>query len=174
MVNKVILIGNLGKDPEVRHLDNGASVAKFSLATNESYRDKAGEWQQNTEWHNIIMWRFLAERAEKNLKKGSTIYVEGKLTHRKYQDKEGNDRYVTEVVANSFRMLDRREGGSTAVPGGFPSAEDAPTPYQNTTPASPAPAMSGTTTASPSTTTASPGTVTSQTVGEVEDDDLPF
>ncbi len=166
MVNKVILIGNLGKDPEVRHLDNGAAVAKFSLATNESYKDKSGEWVQSTEWHNIIMWRFLAERAEQYLKKGSSIFVEGKLTHRKYQDKDGVDRYVTEVVANNFRMLDRREGSSSSVPGGFPSAEDAPAPYQETK-VQTAPAISGTT-------TASAGTVTSQSVGEVEDDDLPF
>lgn len=164
MINKVILIGNLGRDPEVRHLDNGAAVAKFSIATNESYRDKSGEWQTNTEWHDIIMWRGLAERAEKSLKKGSMIYVEGKLTHRKYQDKDGIDRYVTEVVANTFRMLDRREGGSGTSPSGFPSAESAPPAYNKDAATTVAPAVS-----------TSAGTVTSGTVGEVEDDDdLPF
>ena len=81
MVNRVILIGNLGKDPEVRRLENGAVVAKFSLATNENYRDKSGEWQQQTEWHDIVAWRALAERAESSLKKGSMVYVEGKLSH---------------------------------------------------------------------------------------------
>jgi single-strand DNA-binding protein len=109
MVNKVILIGNLGRDPEVRYLEGNVAVAKFSVATNESYKDKKGEWQTNTEWHEIVAWRLLAERAEKQLKKGSQVYVEGKLTHRKYQDKEGNDKYITEVVAMSFRVLDRRD-----------------------------------------------------------------
>lgn len=121
MINKVILIGNLGKDPEIRHLENGASVGKFPLATNENYRDKNGEWQQVTEWHDVVAWRALAERAEKTLKKGSLVYVEGKLTHRKYTDREGVERYISEVVANTFRILDRREGGSK---GGFPDPED--------------------------------------------------
>ncbi|NND07545.1 MAG: single-stranded DNA-binding protein [Saprospiraceae bacterium] len=127
MINKVVLIGNLGRDPEVRHFENGSMVAKFSLATNENYRDKAGEWQTNTEWHDIVAWRSLAERAEKTLKKGSLVYVEGKLTHRKYQDKDGNDRYITEVVANTFRLLEKRESlGSN-----FPQPDDAPgTSYQ--------------------------------------------
>ena len=120
MVNKVILIGNLGRDPEVRYLEGNVAVAKFSVATNESYKDKKGDWQTQTEWHDVVAWRALAERAEKQLKKGSQIFVEGKLTHRKYQDKDGNDRYVTEVVANSFRVLDRRE----SKPG---SDEDYPT-----------------------------------------------
>ena len=109
MVNKVILIGNLGKDPEVRTLENGAMYAKFSLATNESYKDKNGDWQNITEWHNIIMWRALAESAEKKLKKGSQIYLEGKLTSRSYQDQDGNTKYITEVRANTYRSLDKRE-----------------------------------------------------------------
>jgi len=122
MVNKVILIGNLGRDPEVRYLEGNVAVAKFSVATNESYKDKKGDWQTVTEWHDVVAWRQLAERAEKQLKKGSQVYVEGKLTHRKYQDKDGIDRYVTEVVANSFRILDRRDSR----PGG---EEDFPTDY---------------------------------------------
>ena len=105
MVNKVTLIGRLGKDPEVRTLDNGASIAKFSLATNESYKDKGGEWQTLTEWHNIIMWRDMAERAEKQLKKGYLVYIDGKLTNRSWQDESGNTKYITEVRANSFRLL---------------------------------------------------------------------
>ncbi|MEP6647152.1 MAG: single-stranded DNA-binding protein [Saprospiraceae bacterium] len=109
MVNKVILIGNLGRDPEVRYLEGNIAVAKFSVATNESYKDKKGDWQTATEWHDVVAWRALAERAEKQLKKGSQVYVEGKLTHRKYQDKDGIEKYVTEVVANSFRILDRRD-----------------------------------------------------------------
>ena len=98
MVNKVILIGRLGRDPEVRRLENGTAVAKFSVATTEAYKDKAGEWQNQTEWHDIVLWRQLAERAERDLKKGMLVFVEGKLTHRKYQDKEGNDRYITEIA----------------------------------------------------------------------------
>ena len=114
MVNKVILIGNLGRDPEIRYLEGNVAVAKFSVATNESYKDKKGDWQTVTEWHDVVAWRALAERAEKQLKKGSQVFIEGKLTHRKYQDKDGNDRYVTEVIAASFRVLDRRSTG----PGG--------------------------------------------------------
>jgi len=112
MINKVILIGNLGRDPEVRRLESGIAVAKLAVATNESYKDKNDEWQKQTEWHTVILWRNLAERAERDLKKGSLIYVEGKLTHRKWQDKENNDRYTTEVVANTFRMMEKREASS--------------------------------------------------------------
>lgn len=109
MVNKVILIGNLGRDPEVRQLEGGQSMARFSIATNENYQDKAGNWQKQTEWHNVVAWRFLAERAEKQLKKGTLIYLEGKLTTRKWQDQNGNDKYTTEVVARTIRILERRE-----------------------------------------------------------------
>ncbi len=126
MINRVTLIGNLGRDPEVRRLDNGVAVAKFSVATNESYKDKSGEWQTQTEWHDVILWRQLAERAERDLKKGKLVYIDGKLTHRKYQDKEGNDRYVTEVVANTYRLLEKREGGGMGQSNNFPSAENVP------------------------------------------------
>ncbi len=124
MVNRVILIGNLGKDPEVRRLENGAVVAKFSIATNENYKDKGGEWQTLTEWHDVVTWRNLAERAESTLKKGSLVYVEGKLTHRSWQDQDGNNRRTTEVVANYFRQINRRDSGSSNQGGGyFPSAD---------------------------------------------------
>lgn len=123
MINKVILIGNLGKDPEVRQLDNGTSVGRFSLATNESYKDKAGEWQTLTEWHNIVVWRNLAERAQRQLKKGSMVFVEGKLTTRKWQDQNGVDKYSTEIVANVFRSLDRKESsGTNGIP--MPTSND--------------------------------------------------
>ena len=124
MVNQVILIGNLGKDPEVRRLESGAAVAKFSLATNETYKDKDGNRQTLTEWHNIVIWRSLAEIAEKYLKKGSLIYLEGKITYREYTDKDNQKKYFTEIVANNFKMLDRREGGNRE--GYFPSEDDAP------------------------------------------------
>lgn len=106
-VNKVILVGNLGKDPEVRHLENGATVANFPIATSESYKDKNGERVSQTEWHNIVVWRGLADVAEKYLKKGSSIYIEGKLKTRNWEDKEGNTRYTTEIVADNLTMLGR-------------------------------------------------------------------
>ena len=111
MINKVTLIGHAGGDPDVRTLDTGAQVARFSLATNESYKDKAGEWQNNTEWHNVILWRDLAERAAQQVKKGSTVYVEGKISYRKYTDKDGVEKTVTDIVANTFRLLEKRENG---------------------------------------------------------------
>lgn len=105
-VNKVILIGNLGKDPEVRRLENGAVVASFSIATSETYTEKAtGERRENTDWHNIVVWRGLAEVTEKYVKKGMKVYVEGKLKTRSWQDKEGNTRYTTEVLAEEMTIL---------------------------------------------------------------------
>jgi len=124
MINKVLLIGNVGRDPEVRKLESGASVAKFSVATNENYKDKAGEWQTVTEWHNIVAWRGLAERAERDIKKGSLVYVEGKLTTRKWQDKEGNDKYTTEVLALQLRSLEKRESNNLGNSGSFPTSAD--------------------------------------------------
>lgn len=112
-VNKVILIGNLGKDPEVRHLENGAVVANFPLATSETYKDRnSGERKTQTDWHNIVMWRGLAEVAEKYLKKGNSVYVEGKLRTRSWEDKDGNTRYTTEVVADNMTMLGRASDAS--------------------------------------------------------------
>jgi single-strand DNA-binding protein len=107
-VNKVILIGNLGRDPEIRHLEGGVSVANFPIATSESYKDKAGNKVEQTEWHNIVMWRGLAEVAEKYLRKGMTIYVEGKLRTRSY-DKDGQKHYRTEVLADNMTMLSRKD-----------------------------------------------------------------
>jgi single-strand DNA-binding protein len=116
MINKVILVGRLGKDPEVRHLENGAVVANFSVATSERYRDKEGNKQEKTEWHNVVVWRQLAEIAEKFLRKGGLVYIEGKLRTRSWDDKDGNKKYTTEVVAENFQMLDRkREENAMAV-----------------------------------------------------------
>lgn len=108
-VNKAILIGNVGKDPEVRHLEGGTSVARFTLATSDSYKNKSGEIVKNTEWHNIVAWRQLADIAEKFIRKGSQIYVEGKITNRQYDDKDGNKRYINEIVADNIRLLGRKE-----------------------------------------------------------------
>jgi single-strand DNA-binding protein len=106
-VNKVILVGNLGKDPEMRRLDGGVARVSFALATSEHYKDKEGKHIEQTEWHNIIMWRVLAENAEKFLKKGYTIYLEGKLQTRKWQDKEGQIRNTTEIIGESFQLIKR-------------------------------------------------------------------
>jgi single-strand DNA-binding protein len=115
-VNKVILVGNLGKDPEVRYLDNGVAVANFSLATTENYKNKAGERVSQTEWHNIVLWRGLAEVAEKYLKKGASVYVEGKIKTRKWEDKEGNTRYNTEILADNMTMLGGKSSQENAAP----------------------------------------------------------
>ena len=108
-VNKVILIGNLGKDPEVRYMPSGSAVANVTVATSEQWKDKqSGERQERTEWHNVVFFNRLAEIAGEYLKKGSKIYVEGSLRTRKWQDKNGVDRYTTEIVANEMQMLDGR------------------------------------------------------------------
>ncbi len=118
-VNKVILIGNLGQDPEVRYMSNGGAVCNVTMATSESWKDKnTGEQQERTEWHRVVFYRRLAEIVGEYLKKGSKIYVEGKLQTRKWQDKNGQDRYTTEIIANEMQMLDSRGGGSA----GFDSA----------------------------------------------------
>jgi single-strand DNA-binding protein len=115
-INKVILAGNLGKDPEVRHLEGGAVVANFPLATTETYKDKNGNKVEQTEWHNIVLWRAQAEYAEKYLKKGFTILVEGKLKTRTWEDKDKNKRYTTEVYGDSITILigQRREENNSA------------------------------------------------------------
>ncbi len=161
MVNRVILIGNLGRDPEVRRLESGAAVAKFSVATNESYQDKTtGEWQDQTEWHEIVAWRGRAEQAEKVFKKGMTVYIEGKLTHRKYTDANNIERYRTEVVANYMRKI--KDPGTGGGGNYFPTEE--PASSANPVAASNAPA----TEAAPVAATDEGGN------GESPADDLPF
>lgn len=117
-VNKVILVGNLGRDPEVRNMANGESVCNFSIATTDSWKDKSGQKQERTEWHNIVMYRRLAEIAGEYLKKGTPVYIEGKLQTRKWQDKDGNDRYTTEIIADQMQMLGGRGdgGGQSSAP----------------------------------------------------------
>lgn len=111
-VNKVILIGNLGRDPEVRYLPDGGAVTNISIATTEVWKDKSGEKQERTEWHRIAFFGRLAEIAGEYLKKGSPVYVEGSLRTRKWQDKEGQDRYTTEIVASEMKLLGSRGGGT--------------------------------------------------------------
>ncbi|MCG6975039.1 MAG: single-stranded DNA-binding protein [Acidiferrobacterales bacterium] len=117
-VNKVILVGHLGKDPEVRYAPSGQAIANVTIATSDSWKDKnTGEKQERTEWHRVVFFSRLAEIVGEYLKKGSQVYVEGRLQTRKWQDKDGNDRYTTEIVANEMQMLGSRQGG------GMPSEE---------------------------------------------------
>ncbi|NMH59942.1 single-stranded DNA-binding protein [Alteromonas ponticola] len=118
-VNKVILVGHLGNDPEVRYMPNGNAVANLSLATSESWKDQQGQVQERTEWHRLTMYRRLAEIAGEYLKKGAQIYVEGKLQTRKWQDQQGQDRYTTEIIVDQMQMLGgRQEGGNAGNAGG--------------------------------------------------------
>lgn len=141
-VNKVILVGRLGKEPEVRHLENGASVANFSIATSETYKDKtSGERREQTEWHNIVLWRGLADVAEKYLKKGDMVYIEGKLRTRSWE-KDGITRYTTEVVGDNMTMLGgnpNTQSNSAAVPAQTEPAKNqaTDTPSSFNTPAEP-------------------------------------
>jgi len=126
-VNKVILVGNLGQDPEVRYMPNGGAVCNITVATSESWKDKnTGENQEKTEWHRVVMFRRLAEIAGEYLKKGSKVYLEGKLQTRKWQDQQGQDRYTTEIVADNMQMLDSRGGSADFAGGG--NQQSAPKP----------------------------------------------
>jgi len=164
MINKVILVGNLGQDPEVRHLESGSVVAKFSLATNERYKDKSGEVKTITEWHDVVVWRGLAELAERLLTKGKLVYVEGKLNHRKWQDKDGNNRKTTEVLANNFQILEKKDSPSNGGYGGnFPSDKDE-IPASKAIPAADVAPVKPNNPAAPTNTASAPSL----------DDDLPF
>jgi single-strand DNA-binding protein len=130
-VNKVILIGHLGKDPEVRHLEGGNSVANFTMATNEYYKDKQGTRVERTEWHNIAAWRNLAELAEKYLRKGHQVYVEGRIRTRQYQDKDNQTRYITEIIAEEITMLGNgRAAGTEAQPATAAAPAEEPTTFR--------------------------------------------
>lgn len=133
-VNRVMLIGNLGKDPDVQYLEGNIAVAKFPLATTETYKDRTGKLISQTEWHTVVLWRGLAELAQKYLHKGSLIYVEGRLRTRSWDDKEGNKKFATEIVGDNLIMLDKRgeghggygnQGGNEGVEG-FPGGEMPP------------------------------------------------
>ena len=122
-VNKAILLGNLGKDPELRRLDDGRAVANFSIATSETYKNKSGEKVTNTEWHNVVLWTPLAEIAESYLKKGSQVYIEGKISNRSYEDKDGVKKYISEVVGRDIRLLGRAPDSSGNEPSSSPIQE---------------------------------------------------
>lgn len=134
-INRVILVGNLGKDPEIRHTEGGIAVARFPIATSESFKDKSGAKQERTEWHNIVAWRGLAEVAEKYLKKGQSVYIEGKIRSNNYQDKEGIQRYSIEIVADNMTMLGGAGGGRPE--GGNGTQESSGNPYNNNAQAKP-------------------------------------
>ncbi|WP_317896996.1 single-stranded DNA-binding protein [Aurantibacillus circumpalustris] len=123
-VNKVILIGNLGKDPELKYLDGNIAKLSFSLATSEFYKDNAGNQVEHTEWHNVVLWRFQAENAAKLLKKGTQIYVEGKLQTRHWIDKQGLKKNITEIIGESFLVLQRKENSSADTKTSFESKLD--------------------------------------------------
>ena len=126
-VNKVILVGNLGKDPEIRYTPSGAAMANITLATSDSWKDKqTGEQQERTEWHRIVFFSRLAEIVGEYLKKGSQIYVEGRIQTRKWQDQSGQDRYTTEVVGNEMQMLGSKGGGSSMASGDVDFDQSAP------------------------------------------------
>ena len=141
-VNKVILIGNLGNDPDTRYTQGGSAIANISLATTSGWRDKdTGETQERTEWHRVVFFGRLAEIASEYLRKGSGVYVEGRLQTRKWQDQNGNDRYTTEVVANEMQMLSNRSGAGDSP--GRPAASAGPAPAQRSAAGPDAPAGGG-------------------------------
>jgi single-strand DNA-binding protein len=160
-VNKVILVGRLGRDPETRYTGGGQAVANFSVATDESYKDKNGERQKRTEWHKIVVWGKQAEIAQQYLKKGSLIFIEGRIQSREWQDKEGQKRTSFEIVANNFRMLGgRAEGAAAASAGGGGGARSGGDDFES----HPAPADDsyGGASSPPS------------SVPEISDEDIPF
>jgi single-strand DNA-binding protein len=128
-LNKVMLIGNLGKDPEVRYTGSGTAVASFSLATSEKFKNKNGEWEERTEWHNITLWARLAEIAGEYLAKGKTVYIEGRLQTRKWQDRDGKDRYTTEIVGEKMQMLSGKGEGGGKSGAGRTEGQETP-PYE--------------------------------------------
>jgi single-strand DNA-binding protein len=134
-VNKVILVGNVGKDPETRHLEGGNTVSKFSLATSEIYKNKDGEKITNTEWHNIVLWRGLAEIAEKYVKKGSQLYIEGRIRTRSYTDQDNITRYITEIIGDSMQMLGKKSDGTSADPSAKPPTATSESPQHSGNPA---------------------------------------
>ncbi len=132
-VNKVIIIGNLGRDPEIKYTQSNVPVANFSVATTESWKDKSsGEWQEKTEWHRVVAWRYLAEKVERSLRKGKQVYVEGRLETRKWTGQDGNERYTTEIIAREIVPLGRKDedggGGGSGGGGSYGQAQSGPNP----------------------------------------------
>lgn len=183
-LNKVMLIGNVGRDPEVRYLEGNspnAKVASFTLATTERYRDRNGELRENTEWHNIVAWRSTADVVEKYVRKGTQLYIEGRLRTRSWDDQSGNKRYTTEVICDTLQLLGKRsdnpatqQGGYAPQQGGYaPQQSYAPT-QQGYTPAQQAPVQGGYPSAQPPYQQPAQQVPPQPAVEEAPDDDLPF
>ena len=132
-INKVILVGNVGKDPETRYLDESTAITKFPMATSETYKNKSGERVSNTEWHNVVLWRGLAQVAEKYVKKGTQIYIEGRIKTRSYDDADGNRKYITEIVGDQMTLLGRKPDDGAPESAPAPKAQAS----QGNTPAAP-------------------------------------
>ena len=164
-LNKVMLIGNAGKNPEVRHLESGVVKANFTLATSERYRDRnTGETKEQTEWHNIVCWRALAEVAEKYVRKGTQLYIEGKITTRQYTDQTGAARTITEIVADNFQLLGRRPDNDEVSQPAPNAYQPQPRPAYQSAPTQPASAPS----------TPAPAPAPAPAMNPQEEDDLPF
>lgn len=163
VLNRVVLVGRVGQDPEIRYLDNNVAVGKFSLATTERYRDKEGNWvDAPTEWHDIVVWRNLAERAKNEVKKGKLVYIEGKISYRRWEDKDGNPRKSTDIVARQFRAFEApRSSGNN-----FPTLDN--DPKKSPTP----PAANPPTTENNNVTPAPP--TADKSFEDTPEDDLPF
>ena len=170
-INKVILIGNLGQDPETRFMPSGSAVTNLRIATSESFKDKeTGEQQERTEWHSIAMFGRLAEISAEYLKKGAQVYIEGRLRTRKWQDKEGKDRYSTEIVADQMQMLGGRGGGQGASMGASTGAAGEGEGFQSPAPGRPAPSQSG----KPAKGATAPAAASASVDAGEFDDDIPF
>ena len=170
MLNKVILIGNLGRDPEVRYLPSGDAVANFSIATSENWKDRNGQRQERTVWHNISMFGRLAEIAGQYLKKGSKVYIEGRIQSRKYTGKDGIERTAYDIVANEMKMLDGRNSGSSPYEGGDQYAAAPSSPRQQSTQSYNEPAYAAEPPAPPRRQAAAPVPAPIDDI----DDDIPF
>lgn len=167
-LNRVTLVGRIGQDPEIRYLENSVAVGRFALAYSESYKDKDGNWQKkDTEWYDIVVWRRLAERAKEELKKGKLVYVEGKLSARRWEDKDGNSRKTMEIVARDFRAMETYNTGSGGNRGGgnFPSMSDDPFANKSTS----TPAANNT-----ANTSTGSNNAPANNFDDAPDDDLPF
>lgn len=183
-VNKVILVGNVGKDPETRYLDEGTAFTKFPMATSETYKNKAGERVSNTEWHNVVLWRGLAQVAEKYVKKGTQLYIEGRIKTRSYDDQDGNKKYITEIVGDQMQLLSRKpdeageQGGNQGAQAAQPSQPSQPAQAaQAAQPAQPAQTQGTQGTQGTQSGGTAAGSSTSEdpfTGGDNGPDDLPF
>lgn len=169
MINKAILIGNVGQDPEIRYtgdVNNGAKVATFRLATTERYRDRNGNLQEHTEWHNIVVWRNTADVVEKYVKKGTQVYIEGRIRTRSWDDQTGNKRYTTEIIADNLQLLGKKSDNPGAQQGGYQAPAQQPAGYQQPGYAQPAPQQAYAQPQQPA--------AQQNIAAEMPDDDLPF